>query len=66
TAVGGRTSPRPSGELTALLESGTGIAGAPAMSDAQHVSWRGMPDVGAYAQGQKALREFFGSLGVLD
>lgn len=66
TAVGGRTSPRPSDQLTALLESGAGIAGAPSVSDAQHVSWRGMPDVGAYAQGQKALRDFFGALGVLD
>ena len=66
TAVGGRTSPRPSGELTALLESGQGIADAPSVKDAQYVSWRGMPSVGAYAQGQKALRAMFDSLGVLD
>ncbi|KQX75812.1 hypothetical protein ASD10_11885 [Aeromicrobium sp. Root472D3] len=66
TAVGGRTSPRPSDELTALLESGHGIADAPSVRDAQYVSWRGMPSVGAYAQGQKALRELFASLGVLD
>jgi hypothetical protein len=65
TAVGGRTSPSPSAGLTRLLEEGTGLPDAPPIERAQHVSFRGMPDVGAYAQGQKALRELFASLGVL-
>jgi hypothetical protein len=54
------------GEKASILTAAGATCCAPAMSDAQHVSWRGMPDIGAYAQGQKALRAMFESLGVLD
>lgn len=66
TAVGGRTSPSPSHELKDLLESGQGIAHAPSVSSAAFASAANVAGVGVYAKGQKSLREFFATLGVLD
>lgn len=66
TAIGSRASPMASAELKALLESGAGIAGTPPVRQAERGSYSPAPPVFAYAQGQKALREFFASLGVMD
>lgn len=64
TAVGGNTSPPPSPQLRQFLENGHGIPNAPsANAIASAVSLAG---AGVYAKGQKALREFFSQLGVVD
>lgn len=65
TAVGGNTSPSPSRELTGFLQGHQGIPGAPSVNAAFIASNVNVLGVGTYAKGQKALREFFGQLGVL-
>jgi hypothetical protein len=66
TAIGGKTSPAPSAQLQGLLESGQGIASAPSVDAAAVASWANAVGVGVYAMGQKALRDYFAGLGVLD
>jgi hypothetical protein len=68
TAVGGATSPSPSSELKALLESGKDIANAPSVDSAERASsmYVSAAGVGVYAQGQNALRDFLTALGVMD
>lgn len=65
TAVGGTISPAPSPQLKALLAGQQGIPGAPTVDKAYRASEANVFGSGVYAKGQKALREFFGTLGVL-
>ena len=65
TAIGSGTSPSPSDRLTAFLESGTNIDGAPSVDEAWRASSFGRVGIATYAVGQKALREYFIALGVL-
>lgn len=65
TAVGSGTAAAPSTELKALLESGAGLEEAPSVDAATRASSMNRLGVAAYAQGQKALRGFFETLGVM-
>lgn len=65
TAIGGKTSPSPSRELTGFLESNRPIDNAPSVDAARWASWSNAGGIGVYAQGQKALRDYFTSLGVM-
>lgn len=65
TAVGSGTAAAPSAELKALLESGAGLENAPSVDAARRASSVNRPGIATYAQGQKALREFFQTLGVM-
>lgn len=66
TAVGGTTSPGPSPQLRHFLTTGEGIANAPSVNAADIASVMNLGGVGVYAKGQKALRNFFSGLGVLN
>jgi hypothetical protein len=65
TAIGGRTSPSPSAQLKGLLESGSGLADQPSVDSASWASSAHAAGIGVYAKGQKSLREYFTSLGVM-